>query len=93
MTLRKAEQKTVVPIEFTPDETETMAEIEHGRWNAERLLAGWKRGERDVGKKTSPHLVSWAELPDSVREYDRKFVREIPARLAKLGYEIVRAKA
>jgi ppGpp synthetase/RelA/SpoT-type nucleotidyltranferase len=92
MTLRKAEHEPIIPIELSPGEIEVMAEIEHGRWNAERLLAGWKRGERDVGKKTSPHLVSWAELPDSVREYDRKFVREIPARLAKLGYEIVRAK-
>lgn len=26
---------------FTEDEVEIMAEIEHARWNVERLLDGW----------------------------------------------------
>lgn len=92
MTLRKGVLGSIVPIELTDAEIEVMAEIEHGRWNTERLLAGWKSGERDVEKKTSPYLVSWAELPESAKRYDRVFITELPARLANFGYEIVRVQ-
>ena len=75
---------------FSKEETETMAEMEHGRWNAERLLAGWTLGPRDVLKKKSPYLVSWAELAEEVREWDRQTVRRIPRLLKEYGYEVFR---
>jgi hypothetical protein len=71
------------------DKIERMAEIEHGRWNVERLLAGWTLGSKDVEKKTSPYLVAWSDLPESIKDYDRNAVRAIPRMLAELGYEIV----
>jgi ppGpp synthetase/RelA/SpoT-type nucleotidyltranferase len=86
---RPALASGVVLTEFTPEEVEHLAELEHGRWNVERLLAGWTLGPRDVVKKQSPFLVSWAELPEDVREYDRQAVREIPNVLARHGLEIV----
>lgn len=76
---------------FTAEEVEVMAEMEHARWNAERLLDGWKWGEKkDVAKKISPYLVSWQALPDDVKEWDRDTVRRIPEFLAQVGLEVHR---
>ena len=81
----------VQPISFGPDEIEQMAELEHDRWVSERRADGWKLGpERDVLKKITPYLVSWEELPDEVREWDREAVRRIPELLAAVGLEIRR---
>jgi len=42
---------------------ERLAEMEHGRWNVERLLLGWRWAEaKDVGRKLSPYLVPWDRL-------------------------------
>lgn len=78
--------------EFTPDEFERLARMEHERWCAERRREGWKfaRGLKDIIGKTTPHLVSWEELPEEIREYDRNFVGRIPAILARAGFEIYR---
>jgi hypothetical protein len=66
-----------------------MSEMEHGRWNAERLLAGWKLGPRDDDAKRHPDLVPWRELPLATREYDRAPMCQLARLLADLGYEIV----
>lgn len=80
-------------VNFTDDEVEVMAEMEHARWNVERLLDGWKWGEKkDVVKKINPYLVSWSELSEGVKEWDRETVRKIPDFLAKAGIEIIRKK-
>ncbi len=59
-----------------------MARMEHERWVAEKLLAGFRPGARDNAAKTSPYLVPWDELDEKVREIDRQAVREIPDLLA-----------
>ena len=78
---------------FTDDEIERMAELEHGRWNAERLRDGWRPGPRDDVRKTHNCIVSWAELPDGpdgIKRYDRDSVRRFPEILAMAGMEIYR---
>ena len=75
---------------FTPSEIELLSRMEHTRWNAERLMAGWTRGPKNVERRTSPYLCDWAELPDEVREYDRAAVRSIPALLKRVGMRPVR---
>jgi ppGpp synthetase/RelA/SpoT-type nucleotidyltranferase len=76
---------------FTPAEIEAMAEMEHGRWTAERLVAGWAWGEkRDPVRRQSPYLVSWTQLPDEIREIDRQVVRRIPELLAAVGLSLRR---
>jgi RyR domain len=86
--------RKIALMEFSDEEVETMAEMEHGRWNAERLSRGWRWGQRrDVERKTSPHLVSWSELPEDVRQWDRDTVRRIPGYLAEVGLEIRREPA
>ncbi|WP_300007821.1 RyR domain-containing protein [Pseudonocardia sp.] len=65
-----------------PATLELLAETEHGRWNVERLLAGWGIGNRDVARFRSPDLVPWTELAEQSREWDRGVVRALPAALA-----------
>ena len=78
--------------EFTPQEIEAMARLEHERWSQERRAAGWRYalGERDEVRKTHPSLVSWEELPDSEKEKNRITVRELPRLLARAGFEVSR---
>ncbi|MHA2231103.1 MAG: RyR domain-containing protein, partial [Candidatus Hodarchaeales archaeon] len=78
---------------FTKREIEIMAEIEHARWNVERLLNGWKWSpEKDVEKKLTPYLVSWEQLPEDIKELDRQAVRAIPKLLSQVGLEIYRQR-
>ncbi|TFH54312.1 MAG: hypothetical protein E4G89_00250 [Methanothrix sp.] len=75
--------------EFTPVEMELMAEMEHERWVEERLELGWVYGEKKDEKK-SPYLVPWEQLSDKIKEYDRVFIRKLPALLAHTGFQIYR---
>jgi hypothetical protein len=90
-TVHKVTKRPVSLMTFSKNEIETMAKIEHARWNIERFLDGWTWAkERDVIKKTSPFLVSWSDVPDEIKELDRETVRKIPEFLAKVGLEIHR---
>lgn len=53
------------------DLLERMAEIEHERWCAERLLNGWRPGERDNVQKLHPGLAGWQYLDEPTRQKDR----------------------
>lgn len=92
MRLHKCPREQAHQIEFSTDEIERMAESEHGRWNLDRLRAGWSLGERNLEAKKSPYLVPWLELPDEVKEWDRQAVTALPKMLKEFGYEIVRNK-
>ncbi len=84
-------EKEAISYEFTPEEVELLAEMEHERWVLEREADGWTYGEtRDVDAKISPHLRPWDELTEEVKEYDRETVRGIPEFLAKAGFEVHR---
>jgi len=76
--------------DFSPDEIELMAEMEHGRWNAERLSDGWRLGPRDPVRKTSPYLLRWNELTEEARQLDRDAVRAFPALAAESGLDVRR---
>lgn len=90
-------EESKLPVEGIPvfelpedERIERMAEAEHGRWNAERLRDGWQRGEsKDVAQKISPFLVPWDELPEEMKEYDRRAVHDWPRILATAGWEVV----
>jgi len=88
--LTRAEAVTE-PLVFRPDEVEVLAEMEHGRYCAERLLDGWRWGPaRDDEHKRNPYLVKWAELPEEIRDLDRQTVRKIPQFLAGVGLAVRR---
>jgi hypothetical protein len=75
---------TAVRLDLDGD-LERLAELEHGRWNVERLLAGWRPGLRDPAHKRTPYLIPYSELPDNVAEYDRDAIKAIPDVLAAAG--------
>lgn len=75
--------------DFTVDEVETMARLEHERWVADRVADGWRIGPlRDLEAKTHPSLVPWDELDNDDRARDREAVAAIPTLLARAGYAI-----
>lgn len=79
------------PLELSAAQIELLAEVEHGRWNAERLADGWRAGQRQTEHRTTPNLRAWAELADEVRDYDREAVSDLPAALADTGWGVVDA--
>jgi hypothetical protein len=68
-----------------------MAELEHGRYNAERLCAGWRQGEDEPEKETNPSIVPWRELKAGIRRYDYQALAELPITLAWAGLQLVPA--
>ena len=76
------------------DDVERMAELEHGRWNIERLREGWRYGRpRDDANKIQPCIVPWSNddvLTPDIKDYDRKSVRAFPEILKRAGLEIFR---
>jgi hypothetical protein len=68
---------------------ERLAEMEHGRWNVERLLLGWRWAEaKDVSRKLSPYLVPWDRLPPEIQEYDLDAIRSLPGKFREAGLEV-----
>ena len=74
--------------EFPPELVEFMAELEHESWMQERLSRGWKLGERNAEKKTSPYLVPYDQLSEEIKDYDRDAIRNIPALVERGGMAI-----
>ena len=88
----RASQNTAIMPEFTHEEVEQMAEMEHGRWNAERLLEGWRLGkDKDILKKISPSLIGWSEIPEKIKQYDRDAILNYGRLLEKAGLEVYKA--
>ena len=74
--------------EFPPELVEFMAELEHEAWMQERLSRGWKLGERNAKKKTSPYLVPYDQLSEEIKDYDRDAIRNIPALVERGGMAV-----
>ena len=90
-TVHEVTDREIEIVEFTEEELEFLAQLEHGRWNVERLSTGWKWGAtKDEARKISPYLIPWEELPEHVKEWDRKAVRAIPEVLREAKMEIRR---
>lgn len=86
-------EEVPTPFSFTAAEVELLASMEHARWNAERFLAGWTLGVRDPAQRISPYLVTWDQLPENIKEYDREAVRNIPALFARVVQQVVRLES
>ena len=86
-------KKSIAPIKkvtiLKKVEVDLLSKMEHGRWNAQKLLAGWKCGPvKDGLKQTNPCIVKWDELSDSDKQKDINPVMAIPEMLAQVGYEL-----
>jgi hypothetical protein len=77
---------------FEGADLELLAKLEHRRWMAERFLAGWTLGPKDVEKRTSPYLVEWEHLLPDIQDRDRDSVLIIPGLLKQVNLEIRRGR-
>jgi hypothetical protein len=75
-------------LELADDQVELLAEMEHGRYNLERLRGGWELGERRVSRLATPYLRPWEDLDDRTKDWDREAVRDIAPALESLGWGV-----
>ncbi|KXS97477.1 hypothetical protein AC578_9071 [Pseudocercospora eumusae] len=76
--------------EFSVAELDMLSEMEHERFNAERLQRQWKMGPRSSNKRTTPFLVPWRDLTQDWKDVDRVMVECVPRVLATAGWKIYR---
>jgi hypothetical protein len=76
--------------QFTEEELDMLSEMEHERFNAERLQRQWRMGPRSSGKRTTPFLVPWRDLSKDWQDVDRVMVECVPRVLATAGWKIYR---
>jgi hypothetical protein len=90
--MRRKKDRDPETVQFTPEEIEFLAEMEHDRWVEEREGDGWTYapGDKNIEKKTSPYLRPWNEIPEDVKDYDRNTVRDLPIFLAEAGFDVYR---
>ena len=65
-----------------------LAELEHQRWMLDKLSNGWRPGKLDTQLRTHPDMVPYDQLDESTKDYIRVSVRNIPAYLKEIGYEL-----
>jgi len=69
--------------------SELLAKNSHEVWAKERISQGWSYGPvRDDARKQHPCLISYEELPESEKVYDRNTAMETLKLILALGYEI-----
>lgn len=91
--IRKSDNPIIINIKDTLKERahdyHFLASLEHARWNAERLLDGWKYGDKkDIAQKINPCIKPWDELDDETKGYDYTPIDNIPKLLKMIGYEV-----
>lgn len=68
---------------------ELMAKNVHEEWAKSRIEQGWTYGpQRDDVKKHHPCLVSYEDLPDSEKEYDRTTAISTLKLIISMGFNI-----
>jgi ppGpp synthetase/RelA/SpoT-type nucleotidyltranferase len=85
--------KEVLPKVGDKDPIVELAQLEHGRWNVERLSYGWRYAKtKDIMKKLNPCLVSWPELVDvngmNFQPWDIDAVSGLPEKFRQVGLEL-----
>jgi ppGpp synthetase/RelA/SpoT-type nucleotidyltranferase len=91
LAIRKAEKPVLFNIRenVSKESYDLLARLEHARWNAERLIEGWKFGKvKDLVNKLNPYIVAWDDLDEEIKKYDYDPVDNIPGLLAGIGYEV-----
>ena len=77
--------------EFTAEEVELLAKMEHQRWCDEKERDGWQPSTtRNDAEKKHDCLIPWKQLKPVDKETDRNAIRNIPKLLASLDLDIYR---
>lgn len=76
--------------QFSPEEVEQMARMEHEHWMKDRLRAGWTYAPAPESpeNRTHPDLKPWDRLDEAAREKDRQTVYILPGTLARAGFQV-----
>ncbi len=69
---------------------EQLAILEHERWMLDKKANGWTLGKLDTQLRQHPDLLPYDQLDESVRDYIRVSLRNIPTYLKEIGYELYR---
>ena len=70
----------VKPSDNDPPRPVSLSRVEHNRYLAERLLAGWRYGEKGTANfesKRRTALVDWNRLPEAERKKDKSQIDEV----------------
>jgi len=71
---------------------DTLSQIEHCRYFAERAAGGWRRASTRCDElRLHPAMVDWADLPDSEKRLDGNHIRAVFQALAASGQRMVPA--
>ena len=69
---------------------EKLAEHNHDNWALQRIKEGWEYGpNRNDERRQHPGLVSYADLTESEKEYDRISVIETLRAIVACGWKIL----
>lgn len=70
---------------------ELIAKNVHDGWSARRIADGWTYGEmRDDAKRITPCLVSYEDLTEEEKAFDRNTAFETLRLIIKLGFKITK---
>lgn len=76
---------------FSIEEIEYLAYLEHERWVKERVSNGWIYGKaRDDERRIHPDILPYDQLSEDAKEYDRLFAYKLIDILASKGLSICR---
>ncbi|QIW97051.1 hypothetical protein AMS68_002569 [Peltaster fructicola] len=78
--------------EFSEKDLLMLSEMEHERFNAERLQRQWRMGPRNAKQRTTPFLVPWRDLTQEWKDVDSVMVECVPRILERAGWRIYRMK-
>jgi hypothetical protein len=68
---------------IAPEKIELLAKVEKNRWNAERLIAGWKKDtDRADEEKKHPLLVPWDRLKPEQQKKEKDNLRKLLTKVA-----------
>jgi len=71
------------------EKVELLAEVEHRRWNADKLLNGWVLGGKRIDPlKIHTDIIPYRELDEMTKKYDRLAVTNIPIILAGMSLKV-----
>lgn len=68
-----------------------LAQSEHARWVAERVINGWTYGKvRDNVYKIHPNIAPWEQIDEPTRQYDYKLIGNIMQSLSDKGFTVIK---
>jgi hypothetical protein len=81
-------------LQLTDQQLELIAELEHGRWLAGKMLAGWRytSGPKNAARRIAPTIVGWDALTEEEKDKDHDTARDLP-RLSEMKLALQKKQA